>query len=189
MELAQSDPKLAVRIIEVQRDIDARRAEQQVETDPAKAPEPEQPPRSDYDLCHQRDVSACVRLAGSDTPAGMEAAVLACELGHRESCDSLAARIPNPDGHVVTELDYLLVAEGYRLSTVEAIIGSPGTEVYGARTGGVVLDCPGLYVRCRADPELEAGIVVYRWENRDGSLLEATFQNGRLAAKTQAGLP
>jgi hypothetical protein len=71
---------------------------------------------------------------------------------------------------VVTSAKYGQIREGMTYEQVSQVIGTPGEEM-----SRVAL--------------ADYTTVMYVWKNADGSNMNVTFQNGRLVAKAQFGLP
>ncbi len=72
---------------------------------------------------------------------------------------------------IVTMADYLRVREGMTYNSVVSVIGSGGQQIASSQSVFPYLD-----------------IKMYSWENRDGSNMNAMFQNGGLVSKAQYGL-
>ena len=77
---------------------------------------------------------------------------------------------------VVTKAEYDQIRHGMSYSEVVSIIGSRGEETGSNRMEGVPGVMESLYT------------VMYSWQNRDGSNMNAMFQNDKLMNKAQFGL-
>ena len=78
--------------------------------------------------------------------------------------------------NVVTKAEYDQIRHGMSYSEVVSIIGARGEETGSDRMEGV----PGLMESVYT--------VMYSWQNRDGSNMNAMFQNDKLMNKAQFGL-
>ena len=88
-----------------------------------------------------------------------------------------ATRTEAPDISVkVTKAEYLRIEDGMSYSEVVGIINEYGEELSRSKMPGV----PGVYG--------EIVTVMYQWQNRDGSNMNAMFQNDSLMCKAQYGL-
>lgn len=69
----------------------------------------------------------------------------------------------------MTRLAFERISTGMSYPAVTTLIGSPGEEASRVELGDIET-------------------VMYMWKNRDGSNMNAMFQNGKLVSKAQAGL-
>lgn len=124
-------------------------------------------------LCFKvHHVDTCVALfrAESNQDDQRQYALLACELGHEETCFGLSGLYgAKHRGSPVTLPQFRDIAEGLSYRAVAGIAGAPGTKIAGS-------------------PTAPPSTVTYRWKNRDGSSMEVTFTDGKVIAKTQVGL-
>lgn len=77
---------------------------------------------------------------------------------------------------IVTKIEYIQIRHGMSYSEVVSIIGSRGEETASNRMEGVPGVMESVYT------------VMYSWQNRDGSNMNAMFQNDKLVNKAQFGL-
>lgn len=84
--------------------------------------------------------------------------------------------IANRPSPVVTLDEYSRLQEGMTYEQAVTIIGAQGVEQASSTTAGVPGYLPTLRTR------------MYGWVNRDGSNMNATFQNGTMIGKAQLGL-
>ncbi len=78
--------------------------------------------------------------------------------------------------NVVTKAEYDRIRHGMSYSEVVSIIGARGEETVSNRMEGVPGVMESIYT------------VMYSWQNRDGSNMNAMFQNDKLMNKAQFGL-
>jgi len=96
---------------------------------------------------------------------------------YEESGPSASTRSAASDISVkVTQAEYLRIEDGMSYSEVVGIINEYGEELSRSKMPGV----PGVYG--------EIVTVMYQWQNRDGSNMNAMFQNDSLMCKAQYGL-
>jgi len=105
------------------------------------------------------------------------AIVAACVIFALQSTSSIGgfpfastARLPQIDRPVVTMAAYELIQKGMSYKQVRGIIGADGIETVRSELAGHTT-------------------VMYSWKNRNGSNMNAMFQDGELVTKAQFGLP
>jgi pyruvate/2-oxoglutarate dehydrogenase complex dihydrolipoamide acyltransferase (E2) component len=87
----------------------------------------------------------------------------------RQYAEALARNAARAESLTVNAAKYRRVKTGMTYDEVHVIVGAHGQELSRVEVGGITA-------------------VVFMWQNRDGSNMNVTFQNGRVAAKAQFGL-
>ena len=87
----------------------------------------------------------------------------------RAEQQQLENRLRAEDASTVTAAEYMAIQTGMSYREVIGIIGFPGEEISRADIAGYTT-------------------VMYQWTNRNGSNMNAMFQNGALVTKAQFGL-
>lgn len=82
----------------------------------------------------------------------------------------LTGQVEITEPPVVTQAEFGQIQNGMSYADVQSLIGAPGEEMSRTDLAGITT-------------------VMYQWMNKNGSNMNAMFQNGKLIQKAQFGLP
>lgn len=141
-------------------------------------PPPRKPPYGSERGSKSRSIAAAVVFLGLIGVCAW-AGILLIDFDAQSSNRSYSPRateIETFSQHIVTRAEYDQIHHAMSYSEVVSIIGSSGEENSSNRLEGI----PGVMD--------SVFTVMYSWQNRDGSNMNAIFQNDKLVTKAQFGL-